>query len=375
MGRAAPRGAAGVVVRVRDGWVMDMVVGHPRARCGKRYRGRPTVSETPRPFGLRPRRPSVPTVGSPTMTTVFSRIIAGELPARFVWSDEHAVAFLSVNPVAPGHTLVVSRLEIDQWTDAPAPLMAHLMTVAHAVGAAISAVWAPPRVGLLVAGFEVPHLHLHAPPSLRLGRHGGVHPIVPPLVSFASDEHRLHPIIAGDLPARFVWSDDARSRSSPSTRSARAHPGGPAARGRPVGSTRRARCSPTSPRWRSASARHARHLARPARLLVAGFEVPHLHVPHAGGGHGSLRLRERRAEDRPGGAGRVRRGTAGGAAGERARGVGTDLTLSSWRPREHGVKDVAIGCGPRVARRMPLLVVIAVRRLPSTVRGDGRLPR
>ena len=72
------------------------------------------------------------------MTTVFSRIIAGELPARFVWSDEHAVAFLSVNPVAPGHTLVVSRLEVDQWTDAPVPLMAHLMTVAHAVGAAIA---------------------------------------------------------------------------------------------------------------------------------------------------------------------------------------------------------------------------------------------
>jgi diadenosine tetraphosphate (Ap4A) HIT family hydrolase len=95
------------------------------------------------------------------MTTVFSRIIAGELPARFVWSDEHAVAFLSVNPVAPGHTLVVSRLEVDQWTDAPASLTAHLMTVAHAVGAAIRAVWAPPRVGLLVAGFEVPHLHLH----------------------------------------------------------------------------------------------------------------------------------------------------------------------------------------------------------------------
>jgi diadenosine tetraphosphate (Ap4A) HIT family hydrolase len=95
------------------------------------------------------------------MTTVFSRIIAGELPARFVWSDEHAVAFLSVNPVAPGHTIVVSRLEVDQWTDAPAPLVAHLTTVAHAVGNGIAAVWGPPRIGLLVAGFEVPHLHLH----------------------------------------------------------------------------------------------------------------------------------------------------------------------------------------------------------------------
>ena len=95
------------------------------------------------------------------MTTVFSRIIAGELPARFVWSDEHAVAFLSINPVGPGHTLVVSRLEVDQWTDAPPALVAHLTTVAHAVGVAISAVWAPPRLGMMVAGFEVPHLHLH----------------------------------------------------------------------------------------------------------------------------------------------------------------------------------------------------------------------
>ncbi|MBL8924837.1 MAG: HIT family protein [Pseudonocardia sp.] len=99
------------------------------------------------------------------MTTVFSRIIAGELPARFVWSDEHAVAFLSVNPVGPGHTLVVSRLEVDRWTDASSTLLAHLSTVAHAVGRAVDAVWAPPRVGLMVAGFEIPHLHLHVFPA------------------------------------------------------------------------------------------------------------------------------------------------------------------------------------------------------------------
>jgi len=99
------------------------------------------------------------------MTTVFSRIIAGELPGRFVWSDEHAVAFLSINPVGPGHTLVVSRQEVDEWTDAPQALVAHLTTVAHAVGAAIKAVWAPPRVGLMVAGFEIPHLHLHVFPA------------------------------------------------------------------------------------------------------------------------------------------------------------------------------------------------------------------
>ena len=93
---------------------------------------------------------------------------AGELPGRFVWSDEHAVAFLSINPVGPGHTLVVSRQEVDRWTEAPPALVAHLSTVAQAVGAAIEAVWAPPRVGLVVAGFEVPHMHLHVFPTSRM---------------------------------------------------------------------------------------------------------------------------------------------------------------------------------------------------------------
>jgi diadenosine tetraphosphate (Ap4A) HIT family hydrolase len=99
------------------------------------------------------------------MTTVFSRIIAGELPARFVWSDDRVVAFLSVNPLGPGHTLVVPRDELDQWVDADPDLLRHLTSVAQAVGAAVRAVWAPPRVGLLVAGFEVPHLHVHVFPA------------------------------------------------------------------------------------------------------------------------------------------------------------------------------------------------------------------
>ena len=102
------------------------------------------------------------------MSTVFTRIVDGELPARFVWSDDRAVAFLSVNPLGPGHTLVVPREEIDQWVDAPPDLFAHLTNVAHAVGAAVRAVWAPRRVGLLVAGFEVPHLHLHVFPAANM---------------------------------------------------------------------------------------------------------------------------------------------------------------------------------------------------------------
>jgi diadenosine tetraphosphate (Ap4A) HIT family hydrolase len=99
------------------------------------------------------------------MSTVFTKIIDGELPARFVWADDRAVAFLSVNPLAPGHTLVVPRAEVDHWVDAPPELLAHLTAVAHAIGDAVRRVWAPPRVGLLVAGFEVPHLHLHVFPA------------------------------------------------------------------------------------------------------------------------------------------------------------------------------------------------------------------
>jgi diadenosine tetraphosphate (Ap4A) HIT family hydrolase len=99
------------------------------------------------------------------MATVFTKIIDGDLPGRFVWSDDVAVAFLSINPLAPGHTLVVPRAEVDHWVDADPALLAHLTAVSHAVGEAVRTVYAPPRVGLLVAGFEVPHLHLHVFPA------------------------------------------------------------------------------------------------------------------------------------------------------------------------------------------------------------------
>jgi histidine triad (HIT) family protein len=101
----------------------------------------------------------------PTMSTLFTRIIDGELPGRFVWSDDRAVGFLSINPLGPGHTLVVPREEVDHWVDAEPGLLAHLTSVSHAIGAAVREVWQPPRVGLIVAGFEVPHLHIHVFPA------------------------------------------------------------------------------------------------------------------------------------------------------------------------------------------------------------------
>lgn len=98
------------------------------------------------------------------MATLFTRIIAGELPGRFVWQDEHCVGFLSIGPLSAGHTLVVPRQEIDKWTDAPAELVAHLSVVAQIIGRAQVVAFGAERAGLEIAGFEVPHLHLHVWP-------------------------------------------------------------------------------------------------------------------------------------------------------------------------------------------------------------------
>lgn len=100
------------------------------------------------------------------MTTLFSRIIDGELPARFVWRDESAVAFLSINPLRPGHTLVVPRVEVDDWLDLDSVVAAHLMTVAQTIGIAQKKGLDAPRVALIIAGLEVPHVHLHVSPMV-----------------------------------------------------------------------------------------------------------------------------------------------------------------------------------------------------------------
>jgi histidine triad (HIT) family protein len=98
------------------------------------------------------------------MATLFTRIIDGEIPGRFVWRDDRAVAFLTIAPMATGHTLVVPIAEVDHWLDLDAELAAHLTHVAQQVGRAQQAAFRPVRVGLLVAGLEVPHCHLHVVP-------------------------------------------------------------------------------------------------------------------------------------------------------------------------------------------------------------------
>lgn len=99
------------------------------------------------------------------MSTVFSKIIAGELPGRFVWQDPDVVAFLTIAPVTPGHTLVVPRAEVDRWTDLEPELLTRLNEVAQAVGKAVLSGFGAKRAGYLIAGFEVPHTHIHVFPA------------------------------------------------------------------------------------------------------------------------------------------------------------------------------------------------------------------
>jgi len=101
------------------------------------------------------------------MVSVYTRIFAGEIPARFVWKDETCAAFLDIQPLRPGHVLVVPRVEVDHWLDVDADLAAHLVRVAHAIGQAQQAVFRPARVGLMIAGMGVPHVHLHVVPIER----------------------------------------------------------------------------------------------------------------------------------------------------------------------------------------------------------------
>lgn len=103
------------------------------------------------------------------MASVFSMIISGELPGRFVWQDDDIVSFLTINPLTEGHVLVVPRQEVDHWESVDDELWAKLNGVARIVGRAVRTAYDAPRTGLVIAGLEVPHLHLHVFPAHTMG--------------------------------------------------------------------------------------------------------------------------------------------------------------------------------------------------------------
>lgn len=102
------------------------------------------------------------------MATLFTKIINGEVPGTFVYHDDKCVAFLDVAPMTEGHVMVVPREEISHWIDADADLLAHLTAVAKSIGEAQKRAFDCDRIGLLIVGYEVPHLHIHVLPTTSM---------------------------------------------------------------------------------------------------------------------------------------------------------------------------------------------------------------
>lgn len=98
------------------------------------------------------------------MASVFTLIIEGKIPGNFVWKDDKAVAILTIQPIRQGHVLVIPRVEIDHWNDLPLDLASHLMQVSHKIANALKIAYPAKRVGMMIAGLEVPHTHIHLVP-------------------------------------------------------------------------------------------------------------------------------------------------------------------------------------------------------------------
>lgn len=109
--------------------------------------------------------PFVPRFKPQRHPSIFTEIINGRSPARFVWTDDLCVAFLTLEPRGPGHTLVVPRLEVDRWLDLDADTMEHLNRVARKISVSQQEEWNSDRVGLMIEGYVIPHLHIHIWPS------------------------------------------------------------------------------------------------------------------------------------------------------------------------------------------------------------------
>jgi diadenosine tetraphosphate (Ap4A) HIT family hydrolase len=137
------------------------------------------------------------------MTTIFTRILRGEVPAHFVARTPTVAAFLSIAPLTAGHVLVVPVEEVDHWTALSPGRMAEVMAMAQSVGRAVRAAFDAPRAGLIIAGFEVPHAHVHVFPARSMDNFDfrQVKPNVPD-AELAANRDRIAAVLeAGPLSA------------------------------------------------------------------------------------------------------------------------------------------------------------------------------
>lgn len=101
------------------------------------------------------------------MSTIFTKIIRGDIPCYKIAENETHIAFLDINPIAEGHTLVVPKREIDYVFDLPDDLLAETMIFAKKIATAMDKALNPIRTGIIVEGLEVPHAHFHLVPIYK----------------------------------------------------------------------------------------------------------------------------------------------------------------------------------------------------------------
>src|SRR5690606_11589198 len=95
------------------------------------------------------------------MSSIFTRILQGDLPGHVLWQDALCFSILTIKPVREGHVLVIPRDEIDSWDELPEPLTTHLFITAQKISRILRAIFPCRKVGMMIAGLEVPHAHIH----------------------------------------------------------------------------------------------------------------------------------------------------------------------------------------------------------------------
>ena len=103
------------------------------------------------------------------MSTLFTKIINGDIPCVKIAENEGFFAFMDINPTTPGHTLVIPKQEVDEFFDLDDHALGGIMPFAQPIATALKKVFPCQRIGVLVAGLEVPHAHVHLIPITTMG--------------------------------------------------------------------------------------------------------------------------------------------------------------------------------------------------------------
>jgi histidine triad (HIT) family protein len=99
--------------------------------------------------------------------TIFSDIISHKIPAHIIYEDDKHIAFLDINPISPGHTLIVPKKEIDYIFDLDDSALADLHIFSKKIAKALKEAMQAERIVVLVEGFEIPHAHIHLIPAVK----------------------------------------------------------------------------------------------------------------------------------------------------------------------------------------------------------------